>query len=228
MISLLCMVISSWIADAQELKINPIKQSRINPIITNVYLYAAGGREHHSNLWTSNNTVYSNNHVYGKYVDMGAGVEIYKEKGLLQYCGTLGYKYQSYSYDKKLLDGYGVDTHWLSADIKAEILYVGTGFKTDFFLDAKIKNDDKFTYNGIYPECFNDISLCWYFALHLRFTRLKLEARIGTYIIPHLNANKITYHNMSKTHVDGLYFEFRLNYRIFTTGRPHNAPSVFD
>lgn len=212
---------------AQEFKIKHIEQSLTSPRLTNLYIYAAGNREKFSNMWTANNTLYNSKNTYGKYVDVGVGIEMYKEKGLFQFCGSLGYKYETYSYDKSIFSDQGIDTHWLSADIKAEIPFFGAGMKSDIFLISKIRQKNNFSYNGINPECFNNISLCWYAALHIRFTNVKIEARLGTYIVPHLNPSKIAYYNSTTTHIDALYFEFKLSYRIFTTGTPHNVPHIF-
>ena len=93
---------------------------------------------------------------------------------------------------------------------------------------TKIKNNDHFSYEGLYSDCFNHISFCYYVGFNVRFTRLKLEARIGSYLVPQFSPEKISYHNMTKTHVDGSYFEIRVYYRIFTTGKVHSSPYMFD
>ncbi len=212
---------------AQEV-VRPMTETQIKPILTNVFVYAAGSRVEHGNMWTANNTVFDKKYLYGKYMDLGAGVELYRAGGFLQYNGSLGYKYQFYDYNKGLFGAAGVDSHWLSADVKVESMYFGAGIKSDVYLGSKIKNRDNFSFNGIYPDSFNPMSLCWYAALHFRFTRLKFEARLGSYIVPPLSPQKISYYNITKTHIEALYFEMRLSCRIFTSGEPLHAPSMFN
>lgn len=209
---------------AQESDVAELKMTQTKPMITNVFVYGAGGREEHGNWWTAANSLYNGKDIYGKYSDIGAGVEIYRGKGWLQVSGSLGYKYQNYGYDKKFISDSGIDSHWLSTEIKAEVSYLGTGFKSDIFLHSNTRSTNNFDHNGIYPDCFNPMTLCWFIAMQAQFTRLKVEGRCGTYIVPHINPSKIAYYNLSNTNVDGLYLEVKLSFRIFTTGSPFNAP----
>lgn len=209
---------------AQSPEVAELKTTQIKPMITNIFVYGAGGREEHGNLWTAANSSGINKYTYGKYSDIGAGVEIYRDSGWLQVSGSLGYKYQNYGYDKKFISDSGIDSHWLSTEIKAEVSYLGTGLKSDIFLHSNTRSTNNFDHNGIYPDCFNHMTLCWFFAMQVQFTRLKVEARWGTYIVPHINPSKIAYYNLSTTHIDGWYFEVKLSFRIFTTGSPFNAP----
>lgn len=218
-------LVSTLQLHAQELEIDLLKKTQLKPWITNIFIYGAGSRVNHGNLWTASNTHYGNNDTFGKYSDIGAGVEAYRDNGWFQFSGTIGYKYQNYNYDKKLFSHSGIDSHWLSTDIKTEIAYFGAGLKSDIFLRSIIRNNNNFDYNGIYPDCFNNMTLCWYGAMHVRFTRLKAEVRIGSYIVPHLNAAKISYYNLIPTHIDRLYFEIRMSFRIFTTGSPFSSSS---
>lgn len=215
---------------AQEVKITCIKKTTTKPLITNIFLYGAGSRESHSNMWTASNTVSSSTKTYyGKYTDFGLGTDFYFGEGWVHFVGALGYKYKNYSYDKTLVRNSGIDSHWVSTDLKVETLNFGLGIQSDTFIKSKTHNKDHFAYNGIYPDCFNAMTLCWYFALHARFNQLKAEARIGSYIIPPLNPSKIAYYNLTNTHINGLYIEIRLNFRIFTTGSPFSSqPSIID
>lgn len=152
--------------------------------------------------------------------------EFYKTKqDKLRLGGYFGYKYEVYGYNKGFSDNSGVYSHWLSADMNVSYANFGAGIRSDIFLTSKIKNNDHFTYEGLYSECFNPITLCFYGSLNLRFTNFKLEARLGSYLIPQFNPDKISYYNLKATHVEGLYFELKLHYRIFTTGKVHKAPS---
>lgn len=214
--------------NAQQLEIFSVRQSSTKPILTDIYLYVSGSREDQSLLYTSNNNIHNNKNTYSKYVDFGTGIEIYRNPSIFQFFGYFGYKYESLSYDKSIFVSEGVDSHWLSTDIKAEISCLGIGIKTDYFINSKVQNSDNFSYNGIYSDCFNKVSVCSYLAVQIRFTRLKFEVRIGPYIVPHINPDKIAYYNLTKSSVNGLYLDFRISYRIFTTGDPRNTPHFFN
>lgn len=210
--------------NAQQMEIISIGRSRIKPVFTDIFLYVSGSREKLPLLSTSNNNGINKKDTYSKYINLGTGVEIYRKPGIFQFSSYLGYKYESLSYVKNLFTNERVDCHWVSTDIKAEVSYLGLGIKSDFFINSKVRNNDNFSYNGIYPDCFNRVSLCAYFSAQIRFTKLKFEACIGSYIVPHINPDKIAYYNLTNASVNGLYLDFRINYRIFTTGDPRNIP----
>lgn len=213
---------------AQESVVTPLSQSTLNPLQADIFVYAAGGTSKNGNLWTATNYI-NDKDVYGTFVDLGLKAEFYKQKLNGIRLGTsFGYKYQVYAYDKSLSGNSGVYSHWLTADLDFCLSYFNAGFKSDIFLSSKIKNNDHFSYEGLYSDCFNHISFCYYVGFNVRFTRLKLEARIGSYLVPQFSPEKISYHNMTKTHVDGSYFEIRVYYRIFTTGKVHSSPYMFD
>ncbi len=227
-------VFTIWLAmgahklSAQESVVTPLSQSTLNPLQADIFVYAAGGTSKNGNLWTATNYI-NDKDVYGTFVDLGLKAELYKQKLNGIRLGTsFGYKYQVYAYDKSLSGNSGVYSHWLTADLDFCLSYFNAGFKSDIFLSSKIKNNDHFSYEGLYSDCFNHISFCYYVGLNVRFTRLKLEARIGSYLVPQFSPEKISYHNMTKTHVDGSYFEIRVYYRIFTTGKVHSSPYMFD
>lgn len=213
---------------AQESVVTPLSQSTLNPLQADIFVYAAGGTSKNGNLWTATNYI-NDKDVYGTFVDLGLKAEFYKQKLKGIRLGTsFGYKYQVYAYDKSLSGNSGVYSHWLTADLDFCLSYFNAGFKSDIFLSSKIKNNDHFSYEGLYSDCFNHISFCYYVGFNVRFTRLKLEARIGSYLVPQFSPEKISYHNMTKTHVDGSYFEIRVYYRFFTTGKVHSSPYMFD
>ena len=213
---------------AQEKEVQTLCKSSLNPIQSDIFVYLSGGRSKHGNLWTANNNI--NNEDYqmnGTFFDVGIGTEIYKMKqDKLRLGGFVGYKYEVYGYDKNFFNNSGIYSHWLSTDLNLAYSYLGAGIKSDIFLDSKIKNNDHFTYEGLYSKCFNQITFCYYCSFNLRFTNFKFEARIGSYLKPQFNPDKISYHNLNKTHVDGLFWELKLYYRIFTTGKVYKSPSL--
>lgn len=209
---------------AQENVVTTLLPMKLNPLQMELFTYAGGGSTRNGNLWTANNYV-NDRDVYGTYLDMGLGGELYKSRlDYVRIRATIGYKREKYAYNKSLSDNSGVYSDWLSTDVSAIVGYLGVGLKSNIFMGSKIRNKDNFTYEGLYSECFNKAALCWYVNCCLRFTRLKVEARVGSFFKPQFSPKKISYHNMTKTYVDGTYFEVRAFYRIFTTGRIFDAP----
>jgi hypothetical protein len=215
---------------AQEKVVPPLSQTVLNPLQTDLFVSVSGGTIKNGNLWTAtNNTRNKDKDVYGTFLDLGLNAEFYKQKlDGIRLGISLGYKYEVYAYDKSLSGNSGVYSNWLTADLDICFSYLNAGIKSDIFLSSKIKNNDHYSYEGLYSDCFNRMSFCYYVGANIRFTRLKLEARIGSYLKPQFSPEKISYHNMEKTHVNGDYFEIRAYYRIFTTGKVHNSPYLFD
>lgn len=213
---------------AQDNAISPLSQTVLNPLQAELFVYASGGTVRNGNLWTATNYL-KDKDVYGTYLDIGLKAELYKQKLIgIRLGASLGYKYEVYDYDKSLFGNSGVYSHWLTADLDFNLSYFNVGIKSDIFLSSKIKNNDHYSHEGLYSDCFNRMSLCYYVGLNIRFTRLKFEVRVGSYLKPQFSPEKISYHNMTKTHVEGLYLEIRAYYRIFTTGKVYNSPYLFD
>lgn len=229
-IALIWMFLTPCNMMAQENNVCPLTQTVPNPLQAEIFLYVSWGTSKNGNLWTATNNVNNKDiDVYGTYFDAGLEAELFKQKlNTIRLGASLGYKYEVYAYNKSLFNNSGVYSHWLSADLDFNFCYLNVGVKSDIFLTSKIKNNDHFSYEGLYNDCFNRMSLCYYVGLNIRSTCLKFEARMGLYLEPQFSPEKISYHNMNKTHVDGLYLEIRAFYRIFTTGKVHSAPYMFD
>lgn len=214
---------------AQDNVVNTLLPMRLNPLQMEVFAYVGGSTQNgylsHSYLHTANNNVSGGyRELYGTYLDVGLGGELYKSQfDNIRIRTAIGYKREKYAYNKSLSDNSGVYSDWLSTEVSAIAAFVGVGFKSNIFMGSKIKNKDNFTYEGLYSECFNKMTLCGYICTSFRFTRLKMEARVGTFFKPQFSPKKISYYNMTKTSVDGFCFEVRAYYRIFTTGRIFDA-----
>ena len=214
---------------AQDNVVNTLLPMRLNPLQMEVFAYVGGSTQNgylsNAFLRTANNNASGGyRDVYGTYLDVGLGGELYKSQfDNIRIRTAIGYKREKYAYNKSLSDNSGVYSDWLSTEVSAIAAFVGVGFKSNIFMGSKIKNKDNFTYEGLYSECFNKMALCGYICTSFRFTRLKMEARVGTFFKPQFSPKKISYYNMTKTSVDGFYFEVRAYYRIFTTGRIFDA-----
>lgn len=214
---------------AQENVVTTLLPMKLDPLQVEVFTYVGGGSTQNGSLWTANNFVFGGDKdVYGTYLDVGLGGELYKSRfNYIRIRATIGYKREKYAYNKSISDNSGVYSDWFSTDVNAIASFLGVGLKSNIFMGSKIKNKDNFTYEGLYSDCFNKMALCGYISWNLRLTRLKMEARVGFFFKPQFSPERISYHNMEKTYVNGFYFEVRAYYRIFTTGRFFDAPGSF-
>ena len=197
-----------------------LKKSTLRPMLFDVWLYGAASYKRQNNLGTANN-VGNTRHLYDTFADIGVEGEIYKNPQL-RLNTSLGYKYERYANDSGLSSNEGVYSHWLSASVGLNYWLFTSGLLTDIYLGSHIKNKDHFSYEGLYGGCFNHASLGYYFGGNLVFTRVKVEARIGGYLKPQLNPNKIAHYNLQKSKVSGFYWEVKLSYRLFTSGKYYN------
>jgi len=136
---------------------------------------------------------------------------------------SAGYKNARYAGNQGYDRSEGIFVDWLSLDVNMSFWFFMFGLHSDIFLDYSAKNG-KYTYDGIYEDCFNKYSLSWYLGMFLRFTRLQLDFRLGPYLHTTVDVNKIAQYNMTKVHADMFYYTLRVSYRLFTTGNRIKSP----
>lgn len=206
--------------------IRPLKSSVRHPFLFDVYVYGSGSYKSHGNLWTASNYLYGTKHVYDTFADIGIEAETYNVSWL-KFGASLGYKYERYAYNGGFSTSEGVFSHWLSIDLNTSVhmggFFTKAGIVSDLFLSSKMKSSDSFSYEGLNSGCFNNASFALYFGMGFTVNRVKIEGRIGHYFVPQLNPNKIAYYNLNKSYVSGLYWEARIAYRIFTSGKHYNS-----
>ncbi|MCQ2297557.1 MAG: hypothetical protein MJZ51_02930 [Bacteroidales bacterium] len=219
-------VLSFNITYAQDNKctihIDDIQQSILKTWRTDIYIWGMWSSIKNGTLWTaSNNIGKERSDCYFNFIEFGVGTDLYKDYGILLE-GNIGYSYGSLAYTRDLFPSSNVKTHWITLDANisyGESEFYG-GVTSSVFLRSSINNSDNYSFEGFYDDCFNRVTLAPYCGFRLRFQYLKFDARIGGQTISFLNANRIAYHNMHKTHVNGLYFELRLGVRLFSTSNP--------
>ena len=194
----LMFIASSIVTNAQDIVVNPITISNKRSILNDISIYVAGGRENHNSMNLASNNVYINRDVFANYIDIGVDVVFYKENSILRFSSSLGYRLQPYSFDRSLFANTGINSHFIATDIRTEILYFGAGLKSDIFLGSKVKKQDDLSLMGLHSKCFNPMSLCAYYAFFIPFAKFKIEARIGTYIVPHISPKKLAYYNFRR------------------------------
>lgn len=216
--------VSAQVLDG-HVEVKPLSPTLINKWRTDVYAFGTWSGYKNGNLWTANNnTGKDKSDCYLNFTELGVGVDLYKDRGFL-FEANIGYTYGSIAYTRNLFPSSNVSSHWITFDANIshtfflDGMFYG-GIKSSLFIDSSIKNSDNYSFEGLYDDCFNVATFIPYFGFRLRFQYIKLDARVGGQFIPYLNANKIAYHNMHKTYVDGLYFEIRFGVRLFSTSNP--------
>lgn len=216
-----CAEVEAQDIDNESMIVKPIKDTKLRPLLVDVWFYGAGSYKSHSNLWTANNHSFGSRSLYDTFVDVGIETEVHRD-GLLRIGGGLGYKYEHYAYDPGFSSNEGVNSHWLSTSINASYWFFNGGLLSDVYLGSSVKNSDYLSYEGIYGDCFNRTSFGIYVGSFFMFTRMKIEGRIGSYFKTQLNPDKIARHNLYDCYVSGFFWEIKMSYRLFTSGKHFN------
>lgn len=193
-----------------------------------VYLYGAASYQGRANLWTAINNGLHRKDGEEWYIDVGATLETsWSNVNGLHLCSSVGYKRVKYNYVDEVIWNNGVVSDWLSLEVNCDYYIFCVGVKSDVLLNSTMTNHNEFSYVGFYPNSFNKITFCPFAGMQFRFTKFKIEGRMGYYVAPYLNIKKIALHNFYTTHYDGLYWEVRLSARIFTSGTKIMSRSLF-
>lgn len=221
---LLCLVVlSSNAVFAVEpvFKVQPLSITKLNYNTYDVYVYGAGSYSNQSNLWaaTEISNEYNDRNEAEWYIDIGATLETSwsNVKGL-HLCSSIGYKRVKYNYVDEASWNNGVVSDWLSLEINCDYSIVCIGVKSDVLLNSSMINHDDFSYVGFYPNSFNKITLCPFAGLQVRFTKFKIEGRLGYYFLPYLNLENMALNNFRTIYYQRFYWEVRIAARLFTSG----------
>lgn len=223
----LLLVVST--VDLMSQEIQPMEISYKYKSLTDIWLYAAGNRmEYNYSVRTANNGYWNADEMYTDLMEIGINADLYtlKLRNLILR-GGVGYKDQRYYYLRHQNTNYGVDTHWLTLDLSIIFSYLQAGLKSEILMNSKIKNNDNFTYEGLYKECFSPITCAWYIGGVLKFAKFEISMRMGGYINSQINPNKMSYYNMVNSYIDSLFFEYRFSFRIFTSGNKLLTVTMF-
>lgn len=204
--------------------VDPLNASSIKKWRSDIYTFATWSGYKNGNLWTANNnTGKEKSDCYLNFTEIGAGIDFYKDYGFL-FESNIGYTYGSLAYTRSLFPESNVGSHWITLDANLSHTQLNglfyAGVKTSLFVGSEINNNDNYSFEGFYNDCFNSVTFFPYFGFRLRLQYIKIDARIGDQVVPYLNANKLAYHNMHKSYVNNLYFEVRLGVKLFSTSNP--------
>ena len=216
--------------DTDSGELPPPKYSQLHPLQYDIFVYASGSFKTHDNLWTATNTVDIDKVTRDTYINLGVEAEAYTAQ-TLKLNASLGYKYERYGYKAGFSTNDGILTHWLSPAVSLRSSFIGleysAGVMSDIYIGSRIKSNDNLSYVGLNSDCFNRASLAAFIEMGYSFNRIRIGGRMGWYITPQLNPDKIAYYNQCKTYVDGKFWEVKLSWRIFTSGS-HYSTSLLD
>jgi hypothetical protein len=158
------------------------------------------------------------NDLYGSFINLGIGCELYRSQNDQWRLGAnLGYKYEKFAYGRELFGDFGIQSHWFSTDISLSWSFLCLGVTSDMLINSHVKYNDTFTYQGFNENCFNNVTFSWYGGFNTKFSFAKLEIRAGMYIIPQLNPNSIAYYySIDHVEVPTFYWEARVSFPIFS------------
>ena len=222
-------LISTSFAMAQsEVVVSPLRQSTTRFTNVDLFFYGAGSiTKGHIHTANANHATNSDNcTLYNTHVNFGISAEVFR-LDLFRLCASLGYIHERYAYERGVANNTGVMAHWICADISVSSSYISIEANTSIFLNSQIKNDDYFSYNGLYKPCFNPATFSVYLGVLYRFSGIKIEARGGVYMPPQFNPDKLAYYNFQSSDIDRFYFEVRLSFRWFHTGRRYKSLNYF-
>lgn len=225
LLPMILVMVLSWLsfnfALAQtDVSVHPLEQSKTRFVNVDVFIYGAGSISSNY-IHTANANYYSNNansKLYNIPLNVGVSTDVFL-LNLLRFCASFGYIHERYAYEKGIANNTEIIAHWLTADLNFSLSYLSIGINTDVFLNSQIKNDNHFSYNGIFSSCFNPMTFSVYGGVIYRFAGIKVEARGGYRLIPQINPNQLAYYNFQSSSISGFYWELRLSFRCFTTGR---------
>ncbi|MBO4906582.1 MAG: hypothetical protein J5486_06055 [Bacteroidaceae bacterium] len=210
--------------------VESIQSSKLHPMMFDIYAYASGSYMTLSNLWTASTDIMNDEDMYATYVNLGVEAEAYKYSNL-RLGASLGYKYERYAYNIGFSQNEGIFTHWLTPSINVAYVMSGLSYRaglfSDIYLGSSRKTNNDLSYEGLNSNCFNRTTLAWFFSMAYQFNRIRVEGRIGSYITPQLNPDKIAYYNLHKTYVKTMFIEAKLAWRLYTTGS-HYSSSFLD
>lgn len=206
--------------DIDNVKILP-RKSTANLIGSDLYINCTLGSIYKGTFEDNVFSAISDNMatIYSSFVDVGVGSEFYSTQyDQLRLGVNLGYKYERFAFDKGLFRTLGMHTHWITTDVNVSWKVLCAGAKAETLLDKRIKYDETFSYQGFNDECFNNFAASIYCGLNAKFSFIKLEFRVGYYILHQLDRNAIAYyHSLNEVKDQRGYYEAKISFPIFST-----------
>lgn len=157
-------------------------------------------------------------------IHLGLSAE-FRKWDLMGISADVGYEKDKYAANKNLDFRSGAVSDWLTANCGIscriyDLFILSAGFKSKTFLNNKSYYSTGYDYLSIKPDCFNKMSVGWFVGFGANIHYVMLNFRLGTYIVPMLNPDKLAYYYLpTSSHqisVSNFYMEVGVKIRIFT------------
>ena len=234
-IALIALLVSSSVTAQEKLDIiKPTKKTQLINLQHDLFIYTSGiiGDDCVS-FAIPNNGLFnmgSKRHSTSTCTSIGLCdfINIDRVKGM-NIC--VGYTRERIAHNISLWGANGVYANWLSADLGISFIFfplsLSAGFSSDLYLGSRLVNKDNFSYEGLNKKCFNTFSFSSYLAGYLELRKFKFEIRLGFYLKPRIDPNRLAYYSFISSYVGNINAGIRLYYNIFTTGNKLKSPYLF-
>ncbi|MBO4519527.1 MAG: hypothetical protein J5704_05765 [Paludibacteraceae bacterium] len=190
-------------SDVVQVTIHKDRKPKNWSVLPSVWLYGGASGYVPSDYWKmtadGKNKIYNNGIVGGIQAELILRDYASAHKSPdLRVGANIGYRYQQISVHPLIYDQAGVNTHWLSAEVYAGLWLIVIGLRTDFLLKHSINNPDKYTYSGIYDDCFETVVPSVFGGLQFPMPFLRFSMLFGYGFYPTLNTKKLSYYNATK------------------------------
>lgn len=164
--------------------------------------------------------------IHQQFLNAGCEIDFYRNIRHHFIVG-FGYQYAHLDFNSSPFVSTGVHMHWLTIDTKYQFTVAVAGLKLGGFINGNAKPATASDVTGITPNCYNRFYVAPFLGVVYPFQRLKIEANIGVYAIPMLDADRVAYTNLIKTETNLFFFEVGLSYRLFSTRKYSKSTNPF-
>lgn len=207
--------------------VEPQRETRLHPLNIEIGIFAGGGSTNNGKPWESSYSSTPMKHADERLwtTDVSLGTEgtfsWYRLWSLT--CG-MGYQYCHHAFDWGFFGQGGMQSHWLTTDIRMNCVNYFIGMQNDILLSNHVSNaSDMFS-----GDCLNKHCMSIYVGVEFALaTKLKLQGRFGYQLKRQMDADRLAYYSMQRSKVKGEFVELRLCYSLFTTKNVFNTYSNY-
>ena len=215
------------LAQSEVITVKTMRKSTFSPLKIDLYAFCRfsfSGQKVNTSIINYQTNIVKN--IHQQFLNAGCELDFYKDIRHHLIVG-LGYKYCHLDFNSSPFVSTGVRTHWLTLDTKYQFTVAEAGLKFGRYINGNTKLVTVSDVTGITPNCYNRFYVAPFIGVVYPFQRLKIEALIGVYVVPMLDANRIAYTNLTETETSLLFFELGLSYRLFSTRKYSKSINPF-
>lgn len=215
------------LAQDEVVSVKTMRKTTYSPLNIDLYAFCRFSfSEQKVNTSIINSETKIDKKVHQQFLNVGCELDFYRAIRHHFIVGV-GYKFSHLDFNSSPFVSTGVRTHWLTLDTKYRFLIYEAGLKFGRYINGNTKLVTVSDVTGITPNCYNRFYVAPYIGVAYPFQRLKIEANIGVYAIPMLDADRIAYTNLMKTETNRIFFEVGLSYRLFSTRKYSKSTNPF-